>query len=178
MSTNKNPNQTNLYLDLAIFAGFLVAATPALTGMPIHEWLGLAFGGTLIVHVLLHWKWVVTVTRRFFQNAPGASRRNYLLNLALFIAFDLIIFSGLMMSKTVLPLLGLESSRDFFWRSLHSLATNLTLLLIGLHVAVHLKWIVTTFGRYVISPVMRRFYRSAAQPETVLVEHNDRGALR
>jgi hypothetical protein len=45
------------------------------------------------------------------------------------------------LSLLVLPAIGLQGSQSFFWRWLHEQATNLTLLLLGLHVALHWKWI-------------------------------------
>jgi cytochrome b len=70
----------NLIVDAAIFAGFLVATDPRATGQAIHEWLGIAFGATIIVHLLLHWKWIVNVVRRFFSRLPGQVRINSVLN--------------------------------------------------------------------------------------------------
>ena len=164
MFKNTKPNKTNLLIDLTIFAGFLIAAAPNLTGETIHEWFGLALGATLIVHLLLHWKWIVAVTRRFFQKTCHGSRLNYVLNSLLFVTFTSIIFSGVMMSKSVLPTIGLQSSQSFFWRWLHEQATNLTLLLLGLHVALHWKWIASMTVRYLVEPVGRLFRPRPAQP--------------
>jgi hypothetical protein len=46
--------KTNLTLDIAIFGAFLTASNPALTGLPIHEWLSAALAATLLVHLLFH----------------------------------------------------------------------------------------------------------------------------
>ena len=59
--------KTNLYVDIAILVGFLVAYEPALTGVAVHEWLSLAFASAVILHLLLHWDWVVQVTLKFFR---------------------------------------------------------------------------------------------------------------
>ena len=96
----------NLLVDTAIFAGFLLATDPHATGQTIHEWLGIAFGAAIITHLLLHWKWIVSVVRRFFSKLPGQVRINALLNSLLFIAMTLIIFSGIMISKVVLSTFG------------------------------------------------------------------------
>ena len=127
----------NLIVDAAIFAGFLLATDPHATGQTIHEWLGLAFGAGIITHLLLHWKWIVSVVRRFFSKLPGQVRINSLLNSLLFIAMTLIIFSGIMISKVVLSTFGLSGSHDAIWRWLHTSATNVALIVVGLHVALH-----------------------------------------
>ena len=78
--------KTNFWLDALIFGGMLVALQPRLTGIAIHEWLGAAAALTLILHVVLHWDWVVGITRTFFRNLVHVSRLNYLLDAVLFIA--------------------------------------------------------------------------------------------
>ena len=154
----------NLIVDAAIFAGFLLAADPHATGQTIHEWLGLAFGAGIITHLLLHWKWIVNVVRRFFSKLPGQVRINSILNSLLFIAMTLIIFSGIMISKVVLSTFGLSGSHDTIWRWLHTSATNAALIIVGLHVALHWKWIVATIKRYVWQPLFGRRSHSKAQP--------------
>jgi cytochrome b len=143
----------NLLVDTAIFAGFLLATDPHATGQTIHEWLGVAFGAAIIVHLLLHWKWIVNVVRRFFSKLPGQVRINAVLNSLLFVAMTLIIFSGIMISKVVLSTFGLEGQHDGIWRVVHSTATNVALIIVGLHVALHWKWIVGTLKRYVWQPL-------------------------
>jgi hypothetical protein len=111
---NISPLKTNLLVDIAIFTAFLVALDPRMTGFAIHEWLSIAFTAAIVAHLLLHWKWLVQVTRRFLKRLPGQSRLNYLVNALLFIDVTLIIFSGLMISEEALPLLGFAIRRDFF----------------------------------------------------------------
>src|SRR6187455_328514 len=97
-----NRNNTNLIVDSVIFLAFLVAMAPHFTGMAIHEWLGIAFGAAITTHLLLHWQWIVEITKRFFGKAQWSARINYILNALLFIDITLIIFSGLMISEEVL----------------------------------------------------------------------------
>jgi hypothetical protein len=151
----------NLLVDGAIFAGFLLATDPHVTGQTIHEWLGIAFGVGIITHLLLHWKWIVNVVQRFFRRLPGQVRINAVLNSLLFIAMTLIIFSGLMISKVVLSTLGLSGSHDAIWRWLHTNATNAALIIVGLHVALHWKWIAGTLKRYLWQPIFGRRQKQA-----------------
>ena len=39
-----NQNAVNLGVDLVIFLIFLVAGAPRFSGLPVHEWLGIAIG--------------------------------------------------------------------------------------------------------------------------------------
>jgi hypothetical protein len=161
--------KTNLYVDIAILVGFLVAYEPALTGVAVHEWLSLAFASAIVLHLLLHWDWVVQVTLKFFRKLFRSSRLNYVLNLALLIDFVLIMLSGLLISRSVLPALGLQVASNPAWRFLHSSAADFSLLLLGLHLALHWRWILSTTKRYLFSPRKRPIKSQTLQPALATV---------
>ncbi|MBX0326271.1 DUF4405 domain-containing protein [Oscillochloris sp. ZM17-4] len=153
--TTKRPNRnlTKLALDIGIFLSFLVAMAPRFSGMTIHEWLGVALGATITTHLLLNWSWIVQVTKRFFGKVQWSARLSYVLNALLFIDMTVIIFTGLMISKAVLPTFGLEAMHGGVWKALHSLSANLSVFLVGLHVALHWQWIVNMTKRFIIAPL-------------------------
>src|SRR5215213_2578063 len=128
-----NRNTINLIVDSAIFLAFLVAMAPHFSGIAVHEWLSIAFGAAIITHLLLHWQWLVEVTKRFFGKAQWAARINYILNLLLFIDITLVIFSGLMISEVALPLVGIQLAQSGSWRGIHGTTADLFLVLVGLH---------------------------------------------
>jgi len=138
----------NYLIDITIFVAFLVAMNPHMTGMSVHEWLGIAFGGAIVTHLLLHWPWIVGITQRFFGQITNGARLNYLVNLLFFIDMTIIIFTGIMISESALPAMGITVASGFAWRGLHTTAANLALPILGLHVALHWRWIVNTTKRY------------------------------
>lgn len=140
-----NPTKRNLYIDTAIGGAFLVALAPGITGLTVHEWLGLAFSGALLTHLLLHWKWVVSITKRLFSKMPVKTRFSYVLNAALLWAFAMIGFTGFMMGNNV----GLGFDGDFF-RELHEVFANFSILLVGGHLLLHWKWLLSAFQRYIL----------------------------
>ena len=142
-----NSNRTKLLLDIGTFLAFLITMDPHFSGLAIHEWLSLALAGTIIVHLLLNWEWIVNVTKRLFIKATNGARINYALNWLLFIDGILIMLSGIMISESAMPALGIALPMNFAWRSLHDMSANLALLIMGLHLAMHWNWIVTTFKR-------------------------------
>jgi len=151
--------KTNFLIDLLIFMAFLVSANPALTGNTIHEWLGLAFGAAILVHLLLHWNWLVDVLRRFFRNFFQRSRLQFVVDLLFFLAMTASGFSVLLISKAVLPFVGLQLDGGRTWVSLHRLASDAAVLLFGLHFALHWKWIVCTLRRFLFTPPGNLFHR-------------------
>lgn len=155
----KNYSQTKikLVIDLGIFIGFLIAMDPRSSGIPIHEWLATSLIAVLVVHLLLSWDWITNITRRFLSKVNAQSRINYILNWLLFIDGTVIMLSGFMISESLLPFLGIELPRNFAWRSLHDLSANLFLLLLGLHTALHWRWIVDATKRYILQPIGKLF---------------------
>ena len=161
--------KTNLVLDAAIFAAFLIAFEPGLTGIAVHEWLSLAFFATLILHVVFHWEWVVKVTVQFFRKLFHSSRFNYLVDAALLVAFVLVMLSGILISRSVLSELGFQVAASPGWRFVHSSSANAVIFLVGLHFALHWKWIVSTIKRYLVSTFARRPVPPGLQPAAIPV---------
>jgi Domain of unknown function (DUF4405) len=145
--TPPNRNRTNLLVDIALFTAVMVAMAPHFSGVAIHEWLSIALGAAIITHLLLHWQWIVEVTRRLFRGAQASARVNYVLNTVLFVDMTVIIFTGLMISRVVLPLIAIQTAPGGVWRQLHSLSADAFLFLLGLHIALHWSWIVNTVKR-------------------------------
>ncbi len=162
-------------MDTTLFFAFLTASVPAFTGLPVHEWLSLALAGTLLVHLLLHWKWVLAVTAQFFRNLFHSTRLNYLIDLLTLLAFVMVMLSGVLISRSVLPALGLQSQVGGAWRMLHSFSANAALVMVGLHFALHWKWIVSAVRRHGMFPVFRR--PQPLTPVAVRVEHKPGGDL-
>lgn len=136
------PNLMNFLIDGAMFLAFLIATVPRFSGLAIHEWLSLALAATIVTHLLLHWQWIVAIGKRFFAKTTWRSRLNYLLNALLFVAFTVTIATGILISREALPFFGLTMTRDRTLELLHHQASDLTVLLLGLHVAIHWGWIV------------------------------------
>ena len=149
--------KTKLWLDIIIFIAFLVTMDPRSSGIAIHEWLSLAMLATLILHLLLSWDWIVSISQRFLGKLGLQNRINYILNWLLFIDGTLLIVSGVMISEVAMPFLGIRLPEGFAWRRLHDMSANLGLLMLGLHTALHWGWIVNTFNRYLIQPVVGLF---------------------
>lgn len=140
----------NLALDSALFMAFLIATAPRFTGIAIHKWLGIAFGAAIVTHLVLHWSWIVGVTRRLFDRATGSARINYALNVLLFVLMTVVVFTGLIISETALPWIGIHMQPDRVWRQIHHLVSDASVFLIGLHIALHWNWIIAT-GRRVVT---------------------------
>ncbi len=149
----KTKTKTNLLVDILILIVFLIVYEEEATGTVIHEWLGIAIGLIFIIHIILHWTWLVVNTKLFLHRMRNESRINYVLDVLIFIGFTTVIFSGIMISESFLPTFGMKTGRSHFWQEIHVVSVDITLFLTALHFAMHWKWIVNNFKRYIISPL-------------------------
>lgn len=158
MKTQRTLNSTkiNFGLDALLLAVFLIATAPRLSGIPIHEWLSIAFGAAIVIHLLLHWQWIVATLKRFFSRMNAQQRINFVLNTFLFIDVVVILFTGLVISRVALPALGIETIRGGLWRPLHSLSSDIAVFIVGLHVALHWQWVWSAVKRYFVKPFTSR----------------------
>ena len=145
-------NRTNWVIDLVVFGVFFLIAAPQSTGVPLHEWLSVVFVGTFVVHIVAHWQWVLEMSRRFFQKMVGEARFNYVWDASFFLVMLTALVSGFLISEAVLPGLGVPLVVDPFWATLHELSANVSLLMLAIHLALHWRWIVNAFNRYVRQP--------------------------
>lgn len=150
LAKKMSSNQLNWLIDMAAFTLFFLVAAPQSTGIPLHEWLSYAFFATFIVHVAVHWQWIVDISKRLLKKLPGETRFNYILDLLFYCLMILATVSGTLISQAVLPALGIQMEIDPFWTTVHELSANLTLFLLAVHLAMHWHWIANAFNRYVL----------------------------
>ena len=94
----------DFWFDAAILVGYTVAYSYGFTGVVIHEWLGIALGIALLLHITLHWDWVVRTTGRLLRSR-GPDKLIWLVNLALLFAMTLCVASGILISRAAVRFL-------------------------------------------------------------------------
>src|ERR1700686_2389924 len=119
-------------LDCSMLIAVIVLQAWRLTGVPMHEWLAVALIGGIVAHLLLHWPWVESRSRRILAPHGGRARISYALNLGLFVSMTSAMISGFMISKVVLPL---HPTVDEYlkWHSIHKTSSRIALGAVGLH---------------------------------------------
>jgi thiosulfate reductase cytochrome b subunit len=149
INQRQNKTQVNWIWDAILIGAFALLMEPDFSGLTLHEWGGLVMGAALVIHVILHWKWVVNVTRRIFQSVNTQVRIKYWVDAGLAISFLTIILTGIAISTTLntAAILGLSASLLDVARQVHFLSTDLTLVLVAVHMALSWKWIVNTTQR-------------------------------
>jgi hypothetical protein len=181
--------KSNLWIDAAIFVAFGVAAVTGLlfwlvfpegpgsrayvflglskdAWIDIHDWAGVIMLTGALIHILLHWKWITCVGKRYFAKLARQARIYFTLDFLMLMAFVLVNLSGLV-AWLVLPQGGFQGGRNpvynalflglgrHDWNDLHLWSGLAIIAILGLHVALHWKWIVCTLRRYTQEAVCR-----------------------
>lgn len=128
---------SNFWIDVVAFVVYLVAANPTMTGIGLHEWVGLAALVALFVHCLVHADWVVRACKGAFKARSWARIGVLLLDAALMLSLVVCVVSGIMVSGDVLLSLGLFAQGYFFWDPLHAASAKVLLVLLLVHLVVH-----------------------------------------
>lgn len=131
----------DFWFDACLLLGYTLAYSYGFTGIGIHEWLGIALGLALLVHLTLHWDWVIRTTRRLLS-PRGNDKLIWLVNLALLFAMTLCVASGVLISRVALPYFGIYPLSGPFWARLHILTAEVTLGVVPVHIALRWRWIV------------------------------------
>lgn len=131
-----------IIVDMAALALYAVVSLPALTGVTVHEWLGLAVLVVLVAHGAQHVDFVAGLLRPSAprRKAGGGAPRGIgrlALDAGLLLALAATVLSGVMESGAVLPALGWYAEGYFFWGPLHAAAAKVLLALLVVHLALN-----------------------------------------
>jgi len=130
-------NKAQIIFDSAMLALLVVVYSVSATGILIHEILGLIIYAFFIIHLLYNYKWIINVTKRIFDNSLNVKTKIiYLIDFLLLLMFLIAGISGIMISKYVFKI-----SIKYIWGYIHILSSALTVVLLGFHIALHLKTI-------------------------------------
>lgn len=145
----------DFWLDLVLFLAFTIDFNLEFTGLAVHEWLGAMFGISLVVHLVSHWDWVMKTTRKVLGAHPIKERIKWAVDLLLMVLMAWTVASGIIISAHLLPALGFTGSKDSFFRNLHSVAADISVVAVGIHIALSWSWVMS---------VGRRVFRSNRTP--------------
>jgi hypothetical protein len=120
---------------------YLASANPGITGLAVHEWVSIGVFLVFVVHTAQHYDWVIDTFKKLRQKPPLSSVGNLVLDAATVVVFMVVTVSGIMVSRHILPLLGLVAPGYFFWSPLHSISAKVLLALLVVHVVAHARWL-------------------------------------
>lgn len=150
----KNSNQnsgktskTRVILDLFFFILMIAVLIPQSTGIAIHEWLSFLILIPFFLHLMINWNWIASNTKNLFKKQLRKTKFDYFFNWILYIDMLLVTVSGIVISESALPAIGITFNINPFWTIIHNASATLFIALLGIHLALHWKWIVTTLQK-------------------------------
>lgn len=119
-------------------------------GIEFHEVGGLFIFFLFIVHCLLNKKWIASISRKFyFHPLPLRTKIGYVVDALLLISFILIMISGICFSRALFPSL---ASHERPWRTLHLFFSGISIVLVGIHLGLHWRFVLAVFKKMVWIP--------------------------
>lgn len=135
--------KTQYVMDSILLIGFILVCIPKVTGTWAHEWLSLLFIVPLIIHLLLHWDWMMALPKNFVHRQSNKDRFNAIWDTLFYLVMLMATLSGFLVSEALLPQLGLPIDILPVWSKLHHDLGNLVMPMLGVHLALHWTWIKT-----------------------------------
>lgn len=133
-----------IFANLALLVSFILTYFIDLTGLELHQYLGVAAAGILAVHVITHWTWIANVSRRLFKKMSGRVRLYYLLDGSLLLAFIIITITGVLISTW----LDVFLFDYMLLRSIHIISSIAGLLLLIVKMGLHWKFFTKTLNLF------------------------------
>lgn len=120
----------------------------------IHTWISLGMIAVALIHLVLHWKWVGTTTKRLLHSlrerksaTNSGSKKNILVDVVLALAFILCAISGvyLFLVPEVKGDLGVDPMILFSrtgWDNLHTWSSIAFISAALIHFTIHWGWVI------------------------------------
>lgn len=137
----------------------IVFGWPRYIWIEIHSWMGVALATIILIHIILHWKWIVEITRRVKSYVIGYKTRVkefYVTAVTLFFLFIFEVLSGcviwLIMPRGRFDYYSMISGfgRTFWglqrnvWVDLHGWVAVTIAAIIIIHLILNWRWVVAT----------------------------------
>ena len=158
-----------LGVDVLSFVIIVLLFSPLITGLTLHELLGIIFIFLLIAHLLFSWDWIKQTPKRVLNHPDWRYKLNLALNTSLFVLVVLELLSGVMISQSLIPLLGVNTINDWEWRSLHNQSSTGLVIIISLHIAMNWERILFYFKKR--EPLLNKRYSNSSNVVPVIIRN-------
>jgi hypothetical protein len=112
-------------------------------GFIFHTIVGTVCAALFLVHVTIHWKWLKSVTKKFFARRIGkALRGKFLIDVLLILIWSIAIVSGVL----AIGYFSFGVYEMAAFSRIHAISSRLGLLFIAIHIAQHRTQIKSYLG--------------------------------
>ncbi len=133
----KNKINLKYLFDAVMTIIILLLMDYSITGLALHEWLGIAIFVMFAAHKLFNYKWIKQITMRFFdKKIKPRVKIMYVLDVILLIFLIVVTASGILLSENIFTFKLQDRS---FWVSIHDISAYSILITISVHIGMHWK---------------------------------------
>lgn len=135
-----------IVLDIIMFISMILLMRTNITGLQLHEILGICLFIIFIIHKIINFKWVKSVGKNILnKNMKSKSKIMFLLDLILLIFVTLNVTTGILVSKFILVSITINNIETV--TILHKFFAWWSLILISIHIGLHWENVVNYFER-------------------------------
>lgn len=129
-----------ILIDILMTILFICLTKIKITGMHMHEVLGIIVTLFVIIHLVLNFSWVKAITLKIFdKNLNYKIKITYWINVLLAILVCIIFISGILVSVTIFT--NISTANRGTWAFIHRKAALITFILIIVHALLNIKMI-------------------------------------
>ena len=126
-------NLQRLVLDVFMLLAIALFFKKNVLTLSYHEIAGLAIILLFVLHLIINRKWIVTVTKKFFdKSVKTRTKVGFVVDFLLLVCFIIILVTGIMISKIVFHFEAPNGAK-----LLHFMCSALVLILMGVHLGLH-----------------------------------------
>ena len=135
-----------IVLDIIMFISMILLMKTNITGLQLHEILGICLFIIFIIHKIINFKWVKSVGKNILnKNMKSKSKIMFSLDLILFVFIILNVITGILVSKFIL--VSITANNIETVTILHKFFAWWSLILISIHIGLHWENFVNYFER-------------------------------
>lgn len=135
-----------IFLDIIMFISMVLLMKTNITGLQLHEILGVCLFIIFIIHKIINFKWVKSVGKNILnKNMKSKSKIMFFLDLILFIFVTLNVTTGILVSKFILVSITINNIETV--ATLHKFFAWWSLIVISIHIGLHWENVVNCFER-------------------------------
>lgn len=146
--------------------------------LDVHIWSGVVMFIGAAVHLLIHWRWVSCVGKRYFKKLARQARINFTLNTLVFVGFFLANLTGLVI-WLLLPQGGYQGGRNAafqklflglergVWGEWHLWSGIILIVILTVHILNHWRWILCMVKRYTKDFIENQHVKKSKDPTSL-----------
>lgn len=141
---NNYIKKIKIILDIIMFISMIVLMKTNITGLQLHEIIGICLFIIFIIHKIINFKWVKSIGKNILnKNMKSKPKIMFFMDLILFIFVTLNVTIGILVSKFILVSITVNNIETV--TILHKFFAWWSLILISIHIGLHWENVVNCF---------------------------------